>query len=98
MQQYLFKNILFSTIGNALQTELCVIIITMITLLITNKKYDKACNNLFRIYIYTKSTLKIWYTHLHLNNGYGLVWYGNCLFDKIKSTLKHNSKYIISES
>ena len=29
---------------------------------------------------------------------YGMVWYGNCLFDKIKSTLKHNSKYIISES
>ena len=27
-----------------------------------------------------------------------MVWYGNCLFDKIKSTLKHNSKYIISES
>ena len=27
-----------------------------------------------------------------------IVWYGNCLFDKIKSTLKHNSKYIISES
>ena len=29
---------------------------------------------------------------------YGMVWYGNCLFDKIKSTLKHNSKYRISES
>ena len=28
----------------------------------------------------------------------GMVWYSNCLFDKIKSTLKHNSKYIISES
>ena len=28
----------------------------------------------------------------------GMVWYGNCLFDKIKSTLKHNSKYVISES
>ena len=27
-----------------------------------------------------------------------MVWYGNCLFDKIKGTLKHNSKYIISES
>ena len=26
---------------------------------------------------------------------YGMVWYGNCLFEKIKSTLKHNSKYII---
>ena len=30
--------------------------------------------------------------------GHSMVWYGNCLFDKIKSTLKHNSKYIISES
>ena len=29
---------------------------------------------------------------------YGMVWYGNCLFDTIKSTLKHNSKYRISES
>ena len=29
---------------------------------------------------------------------HGMVWYGNCLFDKIKSTLKHNSKYITSES
>ena len=29
---------------------------------------------------------------------YGMVWYGNCLFDKIKSTLKHNGKYIISGS
>ena len=26
------------------------------------------------------------------------LWYGNCLFDKIKSTLKNNSKYMISES
>ena len=25
-----------------------------------------------------------------------LVWYGNYLFDKIKSTLKHNSEYIIT--
>ena len=23
----------------------------------------------------------------------GIVWYGNCLFDKIKDALKHNSKY-----
>ena len=29
---------------------------------------------------------------------YGMVWHGNCLFDKIKNTLKQNSKYIISES
>ena len=29
-----------------------------------------------------------------LGGGGGMVWYGNCLFDKIKSTLKHNSKYI----
>ena len=28
----------------------------------------------------------------------GMVWYGNCLFDKINSTLKLNCKYIISES
>ena len=35
---------------------------------------------------------------LHTMVWYGMVWYGNCLFDKIKSTLKHNSKYIISES
>ena len=29
---------------------------------------------------------------------HGMVWYGNCLFGKIKSTLKHNSKYIIIET
>ena len=43
---------------------------------------------------YTVDDLGVLPKDLHPN----MVWYGNCLFDKIKSTLKHNSKYIISES
>ena len=38
------------------------------------------------------------YNFVCFNFLHSMVWYGNCLFDKIKSTLKHNSKYIISES
>ena len=43
-------------------------------------------------------TIKIYFFSGKHTPGPGMVWYGNCLFDKIKSTLKHNSKYIISES
>ena len=50
--------------------------------------YTKNIGKTKNKYIITAKQVKKWC----------MVWYGNCLFDKIKSTLKHNSKYVISES
>ena len=48
--------------------------------------------------VYFDNKLSVIRFHDDIDSPLSMVWYGNCLFDKIKIRLKHNSKYIISES